>query len=74
MVTEPPPTNQPTNKPTSEIQVPPSVAAIAAGPAFMMGPVPGGPERAAGRRVRPLWENEVGGRAFLIGTGPASAS
>ena len=57
MVTEPPPTDQPMDKPTSEIRVPPSVAAIAAGHAFVMGP------------VRPLRENEVGGRAFLIGTG-----
>jgi aminoglycoside phosphotransferase len=43
---EPPP-----DKPLSEIEVPPSVAALA-----------------AGRPVRPLWENAAGGRAFLVGT------
>jgi kanamycin kinase len=56
VVTEPPPTDkpldQPLDQPTSEIRVPPSVAAIA-----------------AGSGARPLWENEAGGRAFLVGTG-----
>ena len=40
------------DKPLPEIEVPPGVAALA-----------------AGRPVRPLWENELGGRSFLIGAG-----
>ena len=47
MVTEQPPLD----KPPSQIEVPPAVAALA-----------------AGRPVRPLWENDLGGRAFLVGT------